>query len=189
MTEPIKSNTSVLDESTRAVSAPGIGEAAQGTKPELTIAAGFEVRVQRQQIEIESEMAPLMRNPKVGAVVNFLGIVRQFGDEDEVSALEIEHYPGMTEQALWSIVEEAIARWDLQAVKIIHRIGRVALGNPVVLIVVASEHRAAAFTACEFLMDFLKCHAPFWKKEIGRDGVSRWVGAKDRDEREMKRWG
>jgi len=189
MTEPNNSTTPVLDESTQTVGAHGNGEADQGAKRELTITAGFEVRVQRRPIEIESEVAPLMRNPNVGAVVNILGIVRHFGDEDEVSALEVEHYPGMTEQELWSIVAEAIARWDLEAVKIIHRIGRIALGNAVVLVVVAAEHRAAAFTACEFLMDFLKCHAPFWKKEIGRYGVSRWVDAKARDEREMQRWG
>lgn len=153
------------------------------------IAAGCEVRVQRQPIDVESEITPIMRNTKVGAVVNFLGIVRNCGDVDDVTALEIEHYPGMTEQSLWSIVEEATARWQVDAVKIVHRVGRITLGHPVVLVVVASSHRGAAFDACEFLMDFLKTHAPFWKKEIRRDGASEWVEAKTRDEQAMTRWG
>ncbi|WP_420994609.1 molybdenum cofactor biosynthesis protein MoaE [Cupriavidus sp. 30B13] len=153
------------------------------------IAAGFEVRVQHQPIDFAGEVDPIMRNPNVGAIVNFLGVVRRSGDTDDVVALDIEHYPGMTEQALWSIVEEANARWRLGAVKIVHRIGRVALGNPVVLVVVASPHRQAAFDACEFLMDFLKTYGPFWKKEIRHDGTSEWVESKARDERAANRWG
>lgn len=130
-----------------------------------------------------------MRNPRVGAIVNFVGIVRNSGDGDDIVALQLEHYPGMTEQSLWSIVEEASARWVLDAVKIVHRVGRVALGHPVVLVAVAAPHRAAAFDACEFIMDFLKTHAPFWKKEIRRDGVATWVEAKSRDQQAMLRWG
>lgn len=159
------------------------------TGHQLTIAAGFEVRVQSDPIDVQSEVEPIMRNPKVGAVVNFLGVVRHSGDIDDVIALEIEHYPGMTEQSLWSLIEEAAARWQLEAVKIVHRIGRVALGNPVVLVAVAAPHRVAAFDACEFLMDFLKTHAPFWKKEIRRDGASEWVNAKTGDMHAMQRWG
>lgn len=153
------------------------------------IAAGFEVRVQQASIDVLAELAPIMRNPNVGAVVDFIGVVRNSGDSDDVVALELEHYPGMTEQSLWSIVEEAAARWKLDAVKIVHRVGRVALGHPVVLVVVAAPHRAAAFEACEFAMDFLKTHAPFWKKEVSRDGTSEWVEAKTRDEQAMLRWG
>ncbi len=156
---------------------------------QATIASGFEVRVQHWPIDIQSEITPIMRNPNVGAIVNFLGVVRQSGDFDDVIALELEHYPGMTEYSLWSIVEEAIARWSLNAVKIVHRVGRVALGDAVVLVVVAAPHRGAAFDGCEFLMDFLKTHAPFWKKEIRRDGASVWVEAKTHDERSMLRWG
>jgi molybdopterin synthase catalytic subunit len=115
--------------------------------------------------------------------------VRHCGDFDDVVALEREHYPGMTEQSFRSIVEEATARWRLDAVKIVHRVGRVALGDAVVLVVVAAPHRASAFDGCEFLMDFLKAHAPLWKKEIQRDGASRWVEARTRDERSMLRWG
>ncbi|WP_255503190.1 molybdenum cofactor biosynthesis protein MoaE [Cupriavidus sp. UME77] len=153
------------------------------------IAAGFQVRVQHQPIDFAAEIDPITRNPNVGAVVNFLGVVRQLGDVDDVAALEIEHYPGMTERALWSIIEEANARWQLDAVKIVHRIGRIALGNPVVLVIVASGHREAAFDACEFLMDCLKTYAPFWKKEIRRDGTSEWVKSKARDELAVNRWG
>jgi molybdopterin synthase catalytic subunit len=153
------------------------------------IAAGFEVRVQHAAIDVGTEIAPIVRNPNVGAVVNFLGVVRNEGDVDDVIALEIEHYPTMTEQALWSIVEEASARWRLEAVKIVHRVGRIALGHTVVIVVVAAAHRASAFDACEFIMDFLKTHAPFWKKEIRHDGVAGWVEPKAHDDQAMRRWG
>jgi len=153
------------------------------------IAAGFEVRVQYEPIDIDAEIAPIARNPRIGAVVNFLGVVRQSGDIDDVVALEIEHYPGMTEQSLWSTVEEAAARWRVEAVKIVHRVGHVALGQSVVLVVVAARHRGTAFDACEFLMDILKTHAPFWKKEIRSDGSCEWVEAKARDDQAMERWG
>ncbi|MGF6479501.1 molybdenum cofactor biosynthesis protein MoaE [Paraburkholderia sp. JPY419] len=153
------------------------------------IAAGFEVRVQQQPIAVQTEIAPIMRNPDVGAIVNFIGVVRNNGDSDDVVALELEHYPGMTEQSLWGIVEEAIARWKVDAVKVVHRTGRIMLGDAVVLVVVAAPHRAAAFEACEFVMDFLKMHAPFWKKEHRRDGGSDWVEARRSDEQAMLRWG
>lgn len=153
------------------------------------ITAGFEVRVQDTPLDVAVETAPIMRNPNVGAVVDFIGIVRNSGDRDDVVALELEHYPGMTEHSLWNIVEEASARWSLDAVKIVHRVGHVALGHPVVLVVVAAPHRSTAFAACAFIMDFLKTHAPFWKKEVGRDGVAHWVDARKRDEQAMLRWG
>lgn len=155
----------------------------------LTISAGIEVRIQSERIDSEAELGPIMRNPKIGAVVNFLGVVRQSGNEDDVVALEIEHYLGMTEQALWGIVEEAAARWPVDAVKIVHRIGRVPLGELVVCVAVAAQHRGEAFNACEFLMDFLKVHAPFWKKEVRRDGEAEWIEAKSWDEWAMQRWG
>lgn len=171
---------------------PEVGTDADGTSPAMsrgTITAGFEVRVQQAPIDVQAEIMPVMRNPRVGAVVNFIGVVRESGDFDDVVALELEHYPGMTEQALWGIVEEAMARWQLDTVRIAHRTGRVELGQPVVLVLVAAQHRGAAFDACEFLMDFLKAHAPFWKKEIRRDGERRWVDAKAHDEQSMLRWG
>ncbi len=149
----------------------------------------LEVRVQHQPIDIQSEILPITRNPNVGAIVNFLGVVGQCGDCDDVVALELEHYPGMTEQSFMSIVEEATARWRLDAVKIVHRVGRVALGDAVVLVVVAAPHRGSAFDACEFLMNLMKVHAPLWKNEIHRDGTLRWVETKTRDEESMLRWG
>lgn len=155
----------------------------------LSIASGFEVRLQHEPIDVQQEIEPIMRNPNVGAVVNFVGVVRQSGDLDDVVALEIEHYPGMTEQTLWSLIEEATARWQVEAVKIVHRVGHIAIGAPVVLVAVAAPHRVAAFDACEFLMDFLKTHAPFWKKEIQHSGAAAWVEAKAGDEHAMQRWG
>ncbi|MGF6921081.1 molybdopterin synthase catalytic subunit [Paraburkholderia sp. UCT70] len=132
-----------------------------------------------------------MRNANVGAVVSFIGLVRNSGEFDDVVALELERYPGMTEQPLWSIVEEAVARWKVDAVKVVHRIGRVALGHAVVVVVVvvAAPNRAAALKAREFVMDFLNVHTPFWKKEVRRDGSAEWVEARTRDEQAMMRRG
>ena len=190
MTTFTESRAGLPDDPLRAGSHPPPADAAAPhTEPPPAIAAGFEVRVQYAPIDAGAELAPIVRNPNVGAVVNFLGVVRKEGDTDDVVALEVEHYPTMTEQALWSIVEEASARWRLEAVRIVHRVGRIPLGQAVVLVVVAAAHRASAFDACEFLMDFLKAHAPLWKKEIRRDGEVRWVEAKTRDEQSMLRWG
>jgi len=180
--------TTLIDLGTLSADSPG-HHAEEPDAPRASIAAGFEVRVQRHTIDVHAEMAPIIRNPNIGAVVNFVGVVRNSGDSDDVVALELEHYPGMTEQSLWGIVEEANARWSVDAIKIVHRIGRVALGNPVVLVVVAAAHRVDAFEACEFLMDFLKTHAPLWKKEIRGDGGSEWVEARTGDEQAMLRWG
>ncbi|VVE76989.1 molybdenum cofactor biosynthesis protein MoaE [Pandoraea sputorum] len=153
------------------------------------ISSGVEVRLQTQAIAIECELAPIMRNPRTGAIVNFLGVVRQAGEIDDVMALEIEHYPGMTERTLWGIVEEAQARWPLDTVKIVHRIDRVPLGEAVVIVIVAAQHRSSAFSACEFLMDFLKHNAPFWKKEVRRDGATEWVVPHPKNEHATIRWG
>ncbi|AOY94863.1 molybdenum cofactor biosynthesis protein MoaE [Cupriavidus sp. USMAA2-4] len=153
------------------------------------IEAGFEVRVQHEPIALGAEFEPILRKPEVGAIANFIGVVRRHGDSDDVIALEIEHYPGMTEQSLWTIVEEASARWPLETVRIVHRTGRVALGQAVVLVIVAAPHRQAALDACAFLMDFLKTYAPFWKKEIHGDGHAAWVAARTRDEQAAERWG
>ena len=113
--------------------------------------------------------------PGVGAVTSFTGLVRDFGDSADVVALELEHYPGMTEKSLHAIIAEAGQRWPLAAVTVIHRTGRMMLGDNIVLVAVASAHRAAAFAACEFLIDELKTSAPFWKKERLTDGSLRWV--------------
>lgn len=120
-----------------------------------------------------------------GAVVTFTGIVRD--NAGTLSAMEIEHYPGMTERAIAAIMEQAIARWSLADALVIHRYGRLAGGEPIMMVATAASHRADAFAAAEFLMDYLKSRAPFWKKEIGAEGAE-WVAAKDTDEAALTRW-
>jgi molybdopterin synthase catalytic subunit len=119
-----------------------------------------------------------------GAVVTFTGVVRGDGG---MAAMEIEHYPGMTEKAISAIVDEAVARWALVDALVIHRHGRLVVGEPIMMVATAASHRADAFAAAEFLMDYLKSRAPFWKKEIGADGAA-WVAAKDADEAALTRW-
>jgi molybdopterin synthase catalytic subunit len=119
-----------------------------------------------------------------GAVVTFTGLVRGDGG---MAAMEIEHYPGMTEKAIAAIVDEAVARWALVDALVIHRHGRLVVGEPIMMVATAAPHRADAFAAAEFLMDYLKSRAPFWKKEIGADGAA-WVAAKDADEAALSRW-
>jgi molybdopterin synthase catalytic subunit len=120
-----------------------------------------------------------------GAVVSFTGIVRD--SDGTLSAMEIEHYPGMTEAAIAAIITQAQTRWDLADVLVIHRYGKLEPGAQIMMVATAARHRVAAFEAAEFLMDYLKSRAPFWKKEIGRDGAT-WVDAKDEDESALKRW-
>jgi molybdopterin synthase catalytic subunit len=142
------------------------------------------VSVQREAFDIAAECAALDRTG-VGAVATFTGIVR--GD-DGVTAIELEHYPGMTEASLVSICEAAKTRWDLAGCTIIHRVGRMETGEPIVLVVTASPHRAAALEACAFLIDRLKTDAPFWKKEYRGDTVN-WVEAKASDVARADSWG
>ncbi len=120
-----------------------------------------------------------------GAVVTFTGIVRDNGGT--LSAMEIEHYPGMTEKAIAAIMDQAMARWSLADALVIHRHGRLAANDPIMMVATAARHRADAFAAAEFLMDYLKSRAPFWKKEIGADGAE-WVAARDEDEAALSRW-
>jgi molybdopterin synthase catalytic subunit len=120
-----------------------------------------------------------------GAVVSFTGLVRDAGGT--LSAMEIEHYPGMTESAIAAIIAQAQSRWDLADVLVIHRFGRLEPGAQIMMVATAARHRVAAFEAAEFLMDYLKSRAPFWKKEIGHDGAA-WVQAKDEDEAALTRW-
>jgi molybdopterin synthase catalytic subunit len=122
--------------------------------------------------------------PGAGAIVTFTGIVRGDGG---LSAMEIEHYPGMTERAITAIARQAVARWSLIDALVIHRHGRLAVGETIMMVATAAPHRADAFAAAEFLMDYLKSRAPFWKKEIGPDGAA-WVAAKDEDEAALTRW-
>ena len=123
--------------------------------------------------------------PGAGAVVTFTGLVRDNGGK--LGAMEIEHYPGMTEKAIAAIMEQAISRWALVDALVIHRYGVLQAQDPIMMVATAAPHRADAFAAAEFLMDYLKSRAPFWKKEIGAHGAD-WVAAKDTDEDALKRW-
>ncbi|WP_420396742.1 molybdenum cofactor biosynthesis protein MoaE [Nioella sp.] len=126
------------------------------------------------------------RQANAGAVVSFSGIVRDVATGD-LDAMEIEHYPGMTEKALAKIAEEAMSRWQLADAFILHRYGRMGQGDTIMMVATASRHRADAFAAAEFLMDYLKSRAPFWKKEITGEGAA-WVAARDEDEDALARW-
>lgn len=124
----------------------------------------------------------------VGAVVSFTGLVRDFNETPDVTGLTLEHYPGMTEATLTDIGQQAWTRWSLQAIRIIHRVGYLTPGEPIVRVLVASAHRREAFEACDFIMDFLKTQAPFWKKEHSIKGES-WVKERHSDQQDAARWG
>ncbi len=146
------------------------------------------VSVQREDFDIAAEIARLTAaDADIGAVVSFTGLVRQMTADGPITAMELEHYPGMTERALEEIAAEAQARWPLQGVRVIHRHGRLEPGDRIVLVLTASRHRQAAFEAAEFLMDYLKTRAPFWKKE-DHAGGARWVDARDTDDSAAVRW-
>lgn len=146
------------------------------------------VRVQTEDFDIAAELEALTAGrADIGAVVTFTGLVRDMAGADPISAMELEHYPGMTEKALAAIEAEAQERWDLQGTAIIHRYGRLSPGDRIVLVIAASKHRRAAFEAAAFLMDFLKTRAPFWKKEETADG-GRWVDARCEDDVAAERW-
>ncbi|MGL6352106.1 MAG: molybdopterin synthase catalytic subunit MoaE [Aeromonas sp.] len=144
--------------------------------------------VQRSDFSLADEYARLAGGVDSGAIVTFVGKVRDFNQGQHVKGLAIEHYPGMTEKALADIVQEARRRWPLQVCTLIHRIGELWLGDQIVLVVVSSAHRDAAFDACHFIMDFLKTKAPFWKKELTAEGGLRWVEARDHDNAAAARW-
>ena len=146
------------------------------------------VRVQLEDFDVSQEMLALRKkNPKVGAVASFVGVVRDLNDGEDVSTLELEHYPGMTERALELIVNEAKTRWDIYDTLIIHRVGALQPLDQIVLVIVTSAHRGESFKACEFLMDYLKTRAPFWKKEQTSSG-ERWVEARASDAEAAERW-
>ena len=146
------------------------------------------VRVQAAPFDTAAEAAALTAGRlDIGAVVTFTGLCRAEGGR--LAALELEHYPGMAEAEIGTVAAEAARRWPLQGLVAIHRFGRIAPGEPIVLVVTASAHRAAAFAAAEFLMDFMKTRAPFWKKEHHPDGSSGdWVDAKESDDTATARW-
>ncbi len=124
----------------------------------------------------------------VGAVCVFIGTVRDRGDAGAVSAMELEHYPGMTERAIEGMIDEALRRFDIRAARVVHRVGRLQAQDQIVLVAVTSAHRGTSFQACEFLMDYLKTQAPFWKKEA-TPGGERWVDARVADDAALERWG
>lgn len=146
------------------------------------------VRVQTEDFDAGAEIARLRAGDRgVGAIASFIGTVRDVNDAESVAELTLEHYPGMTEAALGDIVDEAHRRFDIRDALVIHRVGTLAPGDQIVLVVVTSAHRGMAFHACEFVMDYLKTRAPFWKKERLPDG-ERWVDARASDDEAAQRW-
>ncbi|WP_295851757.1 molybdenum cofactor biosynthesis protein MoaE [uncultured Xylophilus sp.] len=147
------------------------------------------VAVQTADFDLSDEVARLRAGDGgVGAVVAFVGTVRDRGGDLTVSAMELEHYPGMTEKSIEAMVDAAHARFDIRAARVVHRIGLLQPQDQIVLVAVASAHRGEAFQACEFLMDYLKTQAPFWKKETTPEGA-RWVDARVADDAALARWG
>ncbi len=146
------------------------------------------VRVQTEDFDLSTEVAQLRQQaPKVGAVVTFLGTVRDLNEGEQVAEMELEHYPGMTEKSLEAIVAQAKARWDIFDALVIHRVGPLKPLEQIVLVAVTSAHRGEAFDACEFIIDYLKTEAPFWKKEQTPSGA-RWVDARVTDDEAMRKW-
>ena len=146
------------------------------------------VRIQHEDFDAGAEIARLRGDdPRIGAVASFVGVARDRNDGTAVSALTLEHYPGMTEKAIGAIVTRAKARWAVFEILVIHRIGELKPLDQIVLVVVTSSHRGNAFAACEFVMDYLKTEAPFWKKEATPEG-ERWVDARESDDAARSRW-
>jgi molybdopterin synthase catalytic subunit len=146
------------------------------------------LRLQKEPFDAAAEIAPLTEGRRdIGALVTFTGLCRD--EAGLLAALEIEHYPGMAEAEIERVGDEACRRWPLEGVLVIHRYGLIRPGEPIVLVATASKHRGAAFAAAEFLMDYMKTYAPFWKRERARDGrVGDWVAAKQEDEAAAQRW-
>ena len=146
------------------------------------------VRIQTKDFDAGTEIAALRRgNPRIGAVASFIGVCRDANDGTAVTTMTLEHYPGMTEKALEKIIGEAKARWDVMDVLIVHRVGELKPADQIVLVAVTGAHRGEAFAACEFIMDYLKTRAPFWKQEERPDGTA-WVDAKATDDSAADRW-
>ena len=147
------------------------------------------VSIQVEDFDVSQELAQLRANDaRVGAVCSFVGTVRERNSDNAISSMELEHYPGMTEKSITSMMEEAAKRFDIYGARVIHRIGLLHPQDQIVLVAVTSDHRRSSFQACEFLMDYLKTQAPFWKKEVTPDG-SRWVDARESDDVALARWG
>jgi len=147
------------------------------------------VTIQQADFDLSAEVAALRAGDGgVGAVTSFIGTVRDRSDGAGVSAMELEHYPGMTERSIEAMIDTALQRFDIRAARVIHRVGLLQPQDQIVLVAVSSAHRGQAFQACEFLMDYLKTEAPFWKKETTPEGA-RWVDARVSDDDALRRWG
>ncbi|HEX2543569.1 MAG TPA: molybdenum cofactor biosynthesis protein MoaE [Ramlibacter sp.] len=147
------------------------------------------VSIQAEDFDVAAEIAALRRDDAgVGALCSFIGTVRDRNDGSTVSAMELEHYPGMTEKAIEDMIDEAFRRFDIRGARVIHRVGPLQVQDQIVLVAVSSAHRGQSFQACEFLMDYLKTQAPFWKKERTPEG-ERWVDARVADDEALARWG
>ena len=147
------------------------------------------VSIQTQDFDVSQELAALRQgDARVGAVCSFVGTVRERNEGSQVSSMELEHYPGMTEKAIEAMLAQAQQRFDIYAARVIHRVGLLQPQDQIVLVAVTSAHRGESFQACEFLMDYLKTQAPFWKKEVTPQG-ERWVDARVSDDQALARWG
>jgi molybdopterin synthase catalytic subunit len=147
------------------------------------------VRIQTEDFDLTREAGELRRADRgAGAIASFVGTVRDHDDGAAVQRLELEHYPGMTERAIEAMIDDALARFSIRDARVVHRVGRLAPGDQIVLVVVSAAHRHAAFQACEFLMDYLKTQAPFWKKQSTAQGEC-WVDARVADDEALARWG
>ena len=146
------------------------------------------VRIQTEDFDAGVEMAAMRKgNPAIGAIASFVGVVRDVNEGDAVSDMTLEHYPGMTEKSIEEIVTQARGRWNVIDALVVHRVGLLKPTDQIVLVIVASAHRGDAFAACEFIMDYLKTRAPFWKKENTAEGA-RWVDARATDDIAAERW-
>jgi molybdopterin synthase catalytic subunit len=146
------------------------------------------VRIQTEDFDLGAEVAALRKgNPAIGAIASFVGVVRDVNEGDRVSEMTLEHYPGMTEKSIEQIIAQARGRWSVIDAVVVHRVGLLLPTDQIVLVVVAAAHRGDAFAACEFIMDYLKTQAPFWKKESTREGA-RWVDARATDDTAAERW-
>ena len=149
----------------------------------------FTVSIQTHDFDVSQELAALRAgDARVGAVCSFLGTVRERNDGSSVASMELEHYPGMTEKSISAMMDEARKRFDIFAARVIHRVGLLHPEDQIVFVAVTSAHRGESFKACEFLMDYLKTQAPFWKKEVTPEGA-RWVDARVSDDQALARWG
>ena len=144
--------------------------------------------IQEQDFNQQVEYERLRQKTSVGAIVTFTGLVRDINQGEAVSDLALEHYPGMTEKSLQSIIEQAKQRWRIIDYTVVHRVGQLKVSDQIVFVGVASQHRGEAFAACEFIMDYLKTAAPFWKKETMENGETQWVDARETDQTALKKW-